>query len=131
MLAQERWGNGPIARTIVPPDGVPQGMRLMIYCIIVLALVYASGCATANRELFPGRVPGKTVYVIHRDLHTALVVRQEEIPAGSWPSHPDASRGEFIEIGWGDNKGYRFPWTSRIVVRALFWPTPSVLFVRS
>lgn len=103
-------------------------MKWRLHLLCVLTLVWVCGCSSV-RHSAPS-ADSKSVYVVHRGLHTALVVAQEDIPAGTWPSSRVASEGHWIEIGWGDREGYRYPFTSRIVVRALFWPTPSVLFIR-
>lgn len=64
-------------------------------------------------------------------MHAGVVVRREDIPPELWPSSLAVPPKQFVEIGWGDNEGYRFPWTFRIVVGAMFKPNPSVLFVQS
>jgi hypothetical protein len=105
-------------------------MRGRLWFYFSLVAILGCGCVGPKQGLFPAD-GSKTVYVVHRGMHAALVVHREDIPAGVWPSHLAAPAKQFIEMGWGDNEGYRFPWTSRIVVRALFWPTPSVIYMNS
>jgi hypothetical protein len=104
-------------------------MQRRMWLVVFLCAIFATGCVGPKRGLFPAD-NSKTVYVLHRDLHTPLVVRRADIPTNTWPSHTVLPKTEFIEIGWGDNEGYRFEWTFRIVTRALFWPTPSVIFMQ-
>jgi hypothetical protein len=99
-----------------------------MYLIVFLCAIFGNGCAGPKQGLFPAD-NSKTVYVLHRGMHTPLVMRREDIPTNLWPSHTVLPETEFIEIGWGDNEGYRLEWTFGIVMRALFWPTPSVIFM--
>lgn len=103
-------------------------MRGCAYWTVLLAAIVGAGCVGPKQGLFPAN-NSKTVYVIHRGMHAALVVPRAEIPPGAWPSQEFVPESEFIEIGWGDNEGYRLDWTFRIVARAVFWPTPSVLYM--
>lgn len=67
----------------------------------------------------PGEPP-RTVYVVHHGaLHTGLTVRRADIPRGSWPANRDYAGSKYIEVGWGDDDGYRKPLTSGIAMKAL------------
>jgi len=99
-------------------------MHLTLICWALLAV----GCAGPKAGLFPAE-NSKPVYLVHRGMHVALVVRREDVPREVWPAHSAVPSSEFIEVGWGDAEGYRLDWTFRIVTRALLWPTPSVMFM--
>jgi hypothetical protein len=94
----------------------------------LVAAFLVSGCATTA----PPRVtpPGaeKTVYVVHHGtLHTGLTVRRSDIPPGHWPASADYAGSKYIELGWGDDDGYRKPLTSGIAMKALFGDPRTVL----
>ena len=97
---------------------------------LVALLLLAGGCAGPTRSLYP---PGanettRTVYVInHGALHTGLAVKRADIPRGIWPAQRDYAGSKFLEVGWGDDDGYRKPLTSGIVIRALAGSKRTVL----
>src|SRR5436190_1106760 len=95
-----------------------------------LALAVAlSGCAeirAPNLVTEPGR---STVYVVHHGtLHTGLTIRRSDIPRGHWPASADFASSKYIEVGWGDDDGYRKPLTSGIAMKALMGDPKTVLF---
>lgn len=101
-----------------------------VSCLAAI-LVGCLSCSCAGpKQMRPPPKDSKTVHVVHKGWHAALVVQRADIPPAVWPAHQTAPPAKYLEVGWGDNEGYRFPWTFRIVVLALFWPTPSVLLVR-
>lgn len=96
-------------------------------------LVMASGCASPVRGLFPappGEIP-RTIYVLRRGLHTGVIIRAADIPTGLWPEHREFQNAEYLEAGWGDSQGYRYPLTSGIALRAMFASKASVLLVHA
>ena len=94
----------------------------------VLALgVGLSGCAGTLPRRETG---GKTVYVVHHGgLHTGLTIERSDIPRGHWPASADFGRFRYIEVGWGDDDGYRRALTSGIATKALLGDPQTVLFV--
>lgn len=101
---------------------------------MLLGLIWlAAGCVSPVKGLFPA-LPGQpspTIYVIHRGLHTGVIVPAADIPPGVWPEHNNFPGAVYLEAGWGDSQGYRFPWTSAIVFRALFDSQASVLLIHA
>lgn len=72
--------------------------------------------------------PARTVYVVHHGaLHTGLTLKRTDIPRGSWPANRDHARSKYIEVGWGDDDGYRKPLTSGIATKALAGSKRTVL----
>jgi len=72
--------------------------------------------------------PSKTVYVVHHGaLHTGLTVKRSDIPRGRWPANRDYAGSKYIEVGWGDDDGYRKPLTSGIAMKALMGSKRTVL----
>ena len=87
-----------------------------------LSLLLAAGCAGPTTGLFPPQAGEKprSVYVIHHGaLHTGVAVKRSDIPPGVWPAHRDFRRSQHLEIGWGDDDGYRKPLTPAIALKAL------------
>lgn len=89
-------------------------------------LLPACAAPTASR---PPRLDGpKTVYVVHHGtLHTGLTVRRSDIPPGSWRANQDYAGTKYIEVGWGDDDGYRKPLTPGIAAKALVGSKRTVL----
>lgn len=104
----------------------------LLVLVMVLACA-AGGCAGPVKGLFPASPSEnpRTIYVIHRGMHTGVIVRMADIPAGLWPEHDEFPDAEYIEAGWGDSEGYRYPLTSGIVLRAMFASKASVLFIHA
>jgi len=99
--------------------------------LLLLPALLGNGCVGPVQGLYPtppGQTP-KTAYVVHSGLHTDLIVRTADIPPGLWPEHKMFPHADYLEVGWGDIEAYRYPWTARIVLRALFCSKGSVLLV--
>jgi len=106
---------------------------LFVETLVLLASLGA-GCATRAPKSFdsPTRCQRvETICVLHRGLHTGVVVRAADIPPGLWPEHKQFPNAEFLEVGWGDTQGYRYPLTTGISLRALFASKGSVLLIHA
>jgi hypothetical protein len=105
-------------------------MRRLPSLFALLVAVFGSGCVEPIKALFPAR-PGEathTVYVVnHGGLHTGIAVERADIPTNLRPARLDYPDARHLEVGWGDDDGYRKDLTPWIVLKALFWPTRSVL----
>lgn len=90
--------------------------------IALVAVTLLCACAGPTKSLYPppaGKTP-RTVYVInHGALHTGLAVKRSDIPRGTWAANRDYSGLKYLEVGWGDDDGYRKPLTSGIALKAL------------
>lgn len=97
---------------------------------VLLAVLFVTGCAGPVKSLYPPR-PGETprsIYVIHHgSLHTGLAVKRADIPPGLWPANRDYAKFKYLEIGWGEDDGYRKPLTTAIAVKALAGSRRTVL----
>ena len=104
-------------------------MRILLAFIVLASAVGQIGCATTlNPRLAPGAAR-KTVYVIHHgSLHTGLTVKRSDIPRGHWRASADFAGSKYIEVGWGDDDGYRRPLTSGIATKALLGDARTVLY---
>lgn len=77
----------------------------------------------------PGRTDNKTVYVVNHGLHTGIVLPKKEA-APYMSTFDDFKNARYLEIGWGDETYYqKDPNTLWMGIKALFWPTDSVIHV--
>jgi hypothetical protein len=105
-------------------------LRGLIQTAILLLPFFFLACAAPSTSLLSPRAgePSRTVYVVHHGtLHTGLTVKRSDIPAGRWPANRDHADSRYIEVGWGDDDGYRKPLTSAIATKALMGSKRTVL----
>jgi hypothetical protein len=98
--------------------------------LVAATLLAAVACAGPVKSLYPPRAgePSRTVYVVnHGALHTGLAVKRSDIPHGVWPAERDYSGFKYLEVGWGDDDGYRKPLTASIALKALAGSRRTVL----
>lgn len=118
-------GPGPVpGRTAVwNPVRVTAGLLLLA--------VFLSACTGPAVHPFPPSrgAPTRSVYVVAQGWHAGIVFRRADIPAAVWPESGDFSGATYIEVGWGDEDYYRRAFTSGRLMKAAFWPTPSVLHI--
>jgi hypothetical protein len=96
----------------------------------VIFILSLAACAGPVKSLYPPRnaEDRRTVYVInHGLLHTGLAVRRSDIPRGIWPGHHDYATSKYLEVGWGEDDGYRKPLTAGIAIHALAGSKRTVL----
>jgi hypothetical protein len=94
------------------------------------ATVLLAACAATTKPPAVFRPNGArpTVYVVHHGgLHTGLAVKRLDIRRGHWPASADFADSEYIEVGWGDDDGYRKPLTCGIAMKALLGDPQTVL----
>ncbi|MEN3371385.1 MAG: hypothetical protein V7609_3528 [Verrucomicrobiota bacterium] len=97
---------------------------------VFVALFLGANCAGPIKSLYPPAAGEKahSIYVInHGALHTGLAVKRSDISPGLWPANRDYARFKYIEVGWGDDDGYRKPLTAAIAVKALAGSRRTVL----
>jgi hypothetical protein len=98
--------------------------------LAVITLLGAVACAGPVKSLYPPQAGEavRTVYVInHGALHTGVAVKRADIPRGVWPAQRDYSGRKYLEVGWGEDDGYRKPLTSGIALKALAGSKRTVL----
>jgi len=106
-------------------------LKSSVFALLTALACLATGCASPVKGLFPappGQTP-RTIYVLHRGQHTGIIIRTADIPNGLWPERLEFPDAEYLEVGWGDSQGYRYPLTSGIVLRAMFASKASVLLI--
>lgn len=112
----------------------------LVAWVFVSASCLVTGCTlpsyVTQRQSEPiqlanfGQDTSKTVYVVGHGWHTGLVLRTSDISPDVVPEIRDFEDTHFVELGWGDEGFYRArSITIPLVLRAAFWPTPSVLHV--
>ncbi|RMI27498.1 MAG: DUF2459 domain-containing protein, partial [Calditrichaeota bacterium] len=90
------------------------------------------GCTGQRSSLFPPspEEPTVPVYVVGHGWHTGIVLPVAEVSDTLLPGITDFADETYVEFGWGDEAFYRAEepnvW---LALRAVFWPTPSVLHV--
>lgn len=108
-------------------------MRLSLFVgTLTLLAGLGGGCATRGAKSLDPLSPRQRteiIFVLHRGLHTGVVVRAADIPPGLWHEHKQFPQAEYLEVGWGDTQGYRYPLTTRIVLRAMFASKGSVVLI--
>jgi hypothetical protein len=113
----------------------PSGRRQSTWCVLPRGAILVFpflffACAAPPAFLTSPRSgePARTVYVVHHGtLHTGLTVRRADIPHGRWPANRDYAGSKYMEVGWGDDDGYRKPLTSGIAMKALAGSKRTVL----
>ena len=72
----------------------------------------------------------RTLYVDSYGWHTSLVINREDVVKLVPRLAADFGTGEFLEIGWGDQRFYQTTRPNlRVALRAALWPTETVLHV--
>ena len=97
---------------------------------VSLALFLSAGCAGPIKSLYPPQTGEKprSVYVIHHgSLHTGVAVKRSDIPSDVWPAQRDYGKYKYLEVGWGEDDGYRKPLTAAIAIKALAGSRKTVL----
>jgi uncharacterized protein DUF2459 len=108
-------------------DSALGGLR---FALLGAAALLLSACATQPKSAknWPPERPSATVYVVHHGtLHTGLTIKRSDIPPGHWPASRDYRGRTYIEVGWGDDDGYRKPLTAGIALKALAGSKRTVL----
>ena len=98
--------------------------------LALVAALLLSACASQTQPAARPSPSGSTatVFVVHHGtLHTGLAVRRSDIPRGHWPASRDYSGRTYIEVGWGEDDGYRKPLTTGIALHALAGSKRTVL----
>jgi len=98
--------------------------------LVSIAAALLTACSSVKKPASDSRPAGRpaTIYVVHHGtLHTGLALKRSDIPSGHWPASRDYARRNYIEVGWGDDDGYRKPLTVGIALKALAGSKRTVL----
>lgn len=93
-------------------------------------LVLLAGCANGPAGYEPPDAPAASIYVVTQGWHTGIVMRRADARPDLWPEVADFPSVRWLLVDWGDRDYFpaaRFNlWYG---LKALFWPTPSVVHV--
>ena len=99
---------------------------------IIFSFALLTGCTKPVSEIYPPdpeRTDNKTVYIVNHGLHTGIALSKKD-SSPYMHSFDDFKHSRYLEIGLGDEIYYQTePNTLWMGIRALFWPTNSVLHV--
>jgi uncharacterized protein (TIGR02117 family) len=99
--------------------------------LVILLVLLLAGCAARADPLNSSALeaPPKAIYVVSHGWHTGIVIARADLP-DDWPGLQDFARSDYLEFGWGDAEFYPAEeGTVWLALKALLWPTPSVLHV--
>ncbi len=106
--------------------------HVILTSLIICSLTLISGCTKPVSTLYPpdpDRTDNKTIYIVNHGLHTGIVLPKQNA-APYMHSFNDFKSARYLEIGWGDETYYQEEnETLWMGIRALFWPTDTVLHV--
>lgn len=104
------------------------GRRLVLFWLVASS----AGCCHAVRHLFPPAATAtrRSVYIISNGWHAGIVLCRADVRDDLWPELRDVPPTEYVEVGWGSREFYMARrLTPAVCVRALCWPSESVLHV--
>jgi len=109
------------------------GMRRLILGILLLALL---GCSSRPFAVPPAYAAGGAadhrIYVVNHGWHTGIVVPAPPLQKAIPELERRFADSPYLEFGWGDEKFYQSgEFTSGLALRAIFWPTASVVYAAS
>jgi len=77
-------------------------------------------------------IADNAIYVVSHGWHTGIVVPRDRLLENIPELRTRFNYGKYLEIGWGDKGFYQAKEiTSGLTIRAIFWPTDSVVHVVS
>ncbi len=110
-------------------------MNIFRFCKILFVLsilLSIPGCAAKVSGPYQASktMTAKTIFVTSHGWHTGIVIPVQHISKKIWPESQEFKNFDYIEVGWGDEGFYRAKKvTARITLKAILWPTKSVLHV--
>ena len=88
------------------------------------------GCSAATVKPPPGAEQGQPVYIVSHGWHTGFVYPRDKLVELLPALGQRFPTGRYLEMGWGDEGFYQAEEiTSGITLRALVWPTDSVVHI--
>lgn len=110
-------------------------MDKWVSIFIVFIVLILSGCRTSPPMMpFPGPSAGQNlpqrVIVHNHGKHTGISIQASEVNKQLPDLQARFPEARYYEIGWGDRGFYQAEKiTTGLTLRAIFWPTPTVLHV--
>lgn len=104
-------------------------VRRMRLLALAGCLLGAACAAPRVVEGPPAEPPARAIHLVSHGWHTGIAIARADLPEG-FPALADFPHADVLEFGWGDAEFYPAAepslWQG---LRALLWPTPSVLHV--
>ena len=101
--------------------------------IYLFTLLFVVGCSSKPyviKQTDVSVTTSKKIYVVGHDWHTGFVIPSEMIQAQIPQLEERFGDTPYLEFGWGDKGFYQAKEiTSGLSMRAIFWPTESVMHV--
>ena len=108
-------------------------MGMIRTIFIIFALLLASACSTQPHVVKDTDISGlgpENVYVVRQGLHTGFVIPAAKIESLLPQLKDRFGNSPYLEFGWGDRDYYQNEEvTSGMTLKAVFWPTPTVVRV--
>lgn len=111
-------------------------MRLLFLINIVYLMFSFSGHKNASELTTPGKVKVNNsasedslhIFLVRQRWHTGILFDIQKVDTLIWPEITEMKDFGYIDVGWGDEDFYQYPgFDAGLAVKALFYPTPSVL----
>lgn len=102
------------------------------FTTLLLLFPLIQGCLGPIIELYPKDPDQRniSIYIISHGWHAGIALPIQDIPSDIWIYDDVFPSVNYLEIGWGDAGYYQASKISLgLIMRASFWPTPSVLHV--
>lgn len=107
-------------------------LQNILRSLAIFSIALLTGCTKPVSEFYPpdpNRTDNKTIYIVNHGLHTGIVLPKKDADPYIH-SFDDFKSASYLEVGWGDETYYQSEKdTLWMGIRALFWPTDSVLHV--
>jgi len=98
--------------------------------VAFLSLLVTVSSARSEWKCLAKTTNCKTVYVVHDNWHSAIVMRAADISTETLPEMVDFPETEFVEFSWGDKDYFPDPHAGVFTaLKAAFWSSGSVLHV--
>lgn len=104
----------------------------MRHVSLLVSMSLLSSCTptAVEHSVGPACAPKEYFYVVSHGWHAGIVVRRLDLLNFVPSLEKDFTSGEYLEIGWGDEQFYRAQTpTAGLAIRAVLWPTPTVIHV--
>ncbi|ARU56485.1 outer membrane lipoprotein [Oleiphilus messinensis] len=105
----------------------------MLHLIFILGIILLHGCSTLPEVVESTGHPEGTeseIYIANHGWHTGVILSAQDFFSAMPALRSRFGAYPFIEIGWGDAGFYRADEiTLAITIRAIFWPTDSIVHV--
>jgi uncharacterized protein (TIGR02117 family) len=117
-----------IVITAIPgPYLKKQGWRIVLLFVSLLGACAANPLNPETNDVCE-ILESRAFYIVNHGLHTGIVVKRKDLLEVVPSLINDWDSGEYLEVGWGDEKFYRAPnATAGLAIQAMLWPTASVL----